>query len=110
MRGTAGTRRANSMRPIDADALLENIEREYNSDHFPTDRDIMDCVRYAPTIDPVKHGRWIPTANYGGIAGFNRRVCSVCQADFSRPYSEAEKYCPNCGARMDGGANESKVS
>lgn len=48
-----------------------------------------------PTVDavPVKHGKW--TDKDGGIA-----TCSVC-GDRWGVWS-VMKYCPNCGAKMDG--------
>ena len=56
------------------------------------------------TIDtvPVRHGRWV------SVPHKLARVCSVCNRD--EPYKFADidadvyDYCPNCGAKMDGGA------
>ena len=50
-----------------------------------------------PSVDAVKHGRWIPVdwkepRRYG---------CSECH----RMVWQLENYCPNCGARMDGEEN-----
>lgn len=96
------------MRPIDADALLEDIEREYNN-HYPTDRDIMDCVRYADTIDPVRHGEWVYNEQKSSMYE-NAFDCSVCKeavyVDSRNGYeTPTQKYCPNCGAKMDAGCN-----
>ena len=50
---------------------------------------------------PVRHGRWI------SVPHKLARVCSVCNRD--EPYKFADinidvyDYCPNCGAKMDGG-------
>ena len=91
------------MRPIDADALLEKDEwltwdgDSYNVIHV-TD------VFCAPTLDvePVRHGRWIWSAENGW-------TCSNCKFDcwhYSErfdpyaPLPDAE-YCPKCGAKMD---------
>lgn len=54
-----------------------------------------EMVADAPTVDvvPVRHGRW--KDKDGGIA-----TCSVC-GDRWGVWS-VMKYCPNCGARMDG--------
>ena len=50
---------------------------------------------------PVKHGRWILESNYrdfdGCICGIYS--CSVC----SVRNDDTTNYCPNCGAKMDGG-------
>lgn len=47
--------------------------------------------------EPVQHGKWIKTDEseewYGDVY-----VCSVCSY---RMIEANEKYCPNCGARMD---------
>lgn len=52
-----------------------------------------------PTIDAeqVRHGRW-EYVDYGGFGNWHctacRKIC-ICNGDFD--------YCPNCGAKMDGG-------
>ena len=52
-------------------------------------------------VEPVVHGRWI------SVGHKLSRICSVCDRD--EPYKFADDnanvydYCPNCGARMDGG-------
>ena len=84
------------MRLIDADALfnaisvhLERIEQEIDD---------------APTIDPVKHGRWKHehlVSTCGGTYAVVR--CSLC--DWQYPTFETD-FCPHCGARMDGDDNE----
>ena len=66
-----------------------------------------DDVESAPTVDavPVVHGRWVeyPRPHYF--------KCSECK--YTVPYRKAMwcngkreyNYCPNCGAKMDGGAD-----
>lgn len=58
-----------------------------------------------PTVDavPVVHGRWEPHPNENG---FDR--CSVCRdCVIYADWADGKKwgYCPNCGAKMDGGEN-----
>ena len=60
----------------------------------------------AADVAPVRHGRWIePTRLYYGAKQYE---CSLCYSDtFWKKHSITEKYpyCPNCGCRMDGGAD-----
>lgn len=60
---------------------------------------VRDMVRKAPAADvaPVVHGRW-------DIMGKTktRRICSKCRWDVPE-YGKFYSYCPNCGAKMDGG-------
>lgn len=49
----------------------------------------------------LKHGRWI--AHAISIKGVPTEACSEC-AGWSYGYNE--KYCSNCGAKMDGENNE----
>ena len=51
----------------------------------------------APTVDaaPVVHGRWIHKGAW-------HIECSECQYILAH-IGEAKNYCPNCGAKMDGG-------
>ena len=97
------------VRLIDADALLESgicAEYGYNDNGLlliPM-RDVTNSIRNAPTIDaePVRHGRWLyncyPTVWYGHGEP-PEWVCSECE---ERAYNTYD-YCPNCGAKMDGG-------
>lgn len=51
----------------------------------------------------VKHGRWISTNPHGYEWTF---VCSECGYIDGYPFNDRHNYCPNCGARMDGGDND----
>lgn len=53
----------------------------------------------AADVAPVVHGRWIPCK----YATSENEDCSNC--GYSTYYGNEYDYCPNCGARMDGGAN-----
>lgn len=53
----------------------------------------------AADVAPVVHGRWDSLDGYK-----TRRVCSVCGWDVPE-YGKFYSYCPNCGAKMDGGDN-----
>lgn len=57
-----------------------------------------------PTIDPapVVHGRWIHDIN-------NLYGCSECIKRETMSPKKLKPYCPNCGARMDGGENDAKT-
>ena len=51
----------------------------------------------AADVAPVRHGRWVHH-----IAGGNQISacwCSVCNVE----HETEQNYCPNCGAKMDGG-------
>jgi len=65
----------------------------------------VDDLQYLPTIEaePVRHGRWIDKGEYA--------VCTECggrsgtQYDGVEPIALMARFCQNCGARMDGGAD-----
>ncbi len=72
------------MRLIDADALLA----AYDDEHKGPPGRARDLIVKAPTVEP-KRGRWID------------EHCSECgKYVFS---GDADRYCPHCGARMEGG-------
>lgn len=54
----------------------------------------MEIVASPPAADvaPVVHGAWQVTDRF--------KACSVCGYAFARLLPD--KYCPNCGAKMDG--------
>lgn len=59
----------------------------------------------AADVSPIKHGHW----EYDKHFRFAR--CSECEAEFyicdleEISGGNLVKYCPNCGAKMDGGEN-----
>lgn len=85
------------MRLIDAYALLaQQFKNDISYNAFRS------LVKRQATIDavPVKHGKWIEEDD-AIITG----TCSVCgwNAIFAETDVSGMPYCPNCGARMDGG-------
>lgn len=68
------------------------------------------CVLHdlpAADVAPVVHGRWIEQEDPMLDVYY---TCSVCKEDFyieTTGYTEKDMflytYCPNCGAKMDGG-------
>ena len=67
---------------------------------------VIDLVKIQPAADvaPVVHGRWVHDGRRidGGIDWFH---CSACGRSESGVYA-FKPYCPNCGAKMDGGADD----
>ena len=50
---------------------------------------------------PVRHGRWIEQDKYTFGVMYD---CSIC-GDRILDNGHSWNYCPNCGAKMDGGAD-----
>lgn len=55
----------------------------------------------AADVAPVVHGRWVPAK-----APFMNECedCSVC--GYRTVWGHRYNYCPNCGAKMDGGGSD----
>lgn len=62
-------------------------------------------IEDAPVVDaaPVVHGRWGEYESFPLTPSLNGCPCSVCKNHFSPSSIIVMKYCPNCGAKMDGG-------
>lgn len=60
-----------------------------------------EIIKNVPAADvaPVRHGRWIET---GYACGENEYQCSECKETEWRTSASRLKYCPFCGAKMDG--------
>ena len=96
---------------IDANNLIEEIreERCYNCRNFKDMKcdycgtaDYIYMIEDMPAADvaPVRHGRWIIDSAGGKIA------CSDCGCIYlGHNGGLPPNYCPNCGCRMDGGAD-----
>ena len=104
---------------IEKEAVINFIENGLNNPDktksFGHDAiEIMAEVRYMPAADvvEVRHGEWIETQEPLGWCDVDCAECSVCHEswiiDEDSSIGEYEcmwHYCPNCGAKMDGGNN-----
>ena len=53
---------------------------------------------------PEVHGRWIRMPQEADFVGCDIYICSNCNEEFMTDCDyEMPKFCPECGARMDGG-------
>ena len=81
--------------------LKKDIHDEYSlglHDGCEYDTKLIDEI---PTADvaPVRHGEWEIVV---GSNGKEYMVCTCCRV--SQDLTGVFTYCPNCGCRMDGGA------
>lgn len=90
----------------------ELLKKQYNASNFCSPElaemvvDVRD-IEDAPAADvaPVRHGRWLLEREPDGKPFCFH--CSVCDSDFHYiGITVAYDYCPNCGAKMDGGEKE----
>jgi hypothetical protein len=96
---------ANEKRLIDANAIYDAVERRYevsSGTEHRCERDLLDLICAADTVDAVEvvHARWqerrFICMDSEVMLGYR---CSKCMLTFDA----ATNYCPNCGAKMDGG-------
>lgn len=99
------------MRLIDFDKLTETVKECSGSWTLPQQEGaelMLDIAEYLAEekedYAPVRHGKWLGYEPYGEVFSV---VCSACGKRF---YFETTKvsheYCPKCGAKMDGGADD----
>ena len=85
--------------------MTEYIERKALRDTlYDADAITMSGVKILnqfPSADvaPVRHGRWGTHSDRP-----DSLICSVCNCGFDMWKHDPHNYCPNCGAKMDGGA------
>ena len=58
----------------------------------------IEAVSNLPSAQPVRHGKWI----FGSTLGHSWMKCSECCVS-QDGQTLCFSYCPNCGAKMDGG-------
>ncbi len=111
------------IRPIDANAAIEKLldyvtELDGDISRGVPEDDISYAIDEVPTLDyaPVIHAHWIydPNAHDYNLGGY---ICSNCK-EINKNLSgiksinpmmfKGSRFCPNCGAIMDGDAEKKK--
>lgn len=94
---------------IEREAAIEACCGDCNPAMCSCDCDEVAAIRYVPAADvqPVRNGRWARLDKRRGSYLF---YCSECggRAYYVHGVRKSEpvcgyRYCPNCGAKMDGG-------
>ena len=96
-------------------AQIEKVQGGWLHDYgFPTNviaalTDVKRFVKNLPTIEPeVRHGQWRIIDN-----DWNCWRCTCCGEEWvlndGNPSDNGMMFCPHCGARMDGGADNGKT-
>ena len=82
---------------IKREALVHRLKSPYL---FNITQRIFEIISEIPAADvaPVVHGRWIEDGS--GII-----ICPECKRGYNL-HAKYTHYCPNCGAKMDGGQCE----
>lgn len=77
-------------------------KEEYNKGWNDCRSAFVECIVDEPAADvaPVVHGNWIPFEHWVHKTYWKGKACSVCNANIG--HKTVFKFCPNCGARMDG--------
>lgn len=87
---------------IEREAVIDLITCRYENPEICTQE-----INSIPAADvvPVVHGRWIHSRYEDCSEQFERVKCSQCnhEAYAMAFYVRGGNYCPNCGAKMDGG-------
>ena len=89
---------------LEREAVIDLITHRYENPEICTQE-----INSIPAADvaPVVHGRWIHSRYEDCSEQFELVKCSQCnhEAYAMALYVRGGNYCPNCGAKMDGGAD-----
>lgn len=99
---------------IDADALVARFSLWLEDDNYADGNTYADIaedfiipsINEAETIEvePVKRGKWIRERRpciFSQTGSADWLTCSVCGERFSTTEVNKEKYCRNCGVKME---------
>lgn len=84
---------------------------------FAAIQKIIQTLEEESTVDaaPVIHGRWeecdwVTYDGHGECVRHSKEAlcCSNCRNAFKKELLWKRNHCPNCGAKMDGGATDEK--
>lgn len=80
-------------------AAIDDIKAIYEYHDTVTEDRIIDHLKRLPTAERM--GKWIRHPEVKNIYGGVYIECSECREKYVVQYVEDEKFCRNCGARMD---------
>ena len=86
---------------ISRKAAIDAVTKAWMDGAYYTET--INAIKDLPTIEPVKHGKWMttPYTNYD-----DAWECSVCGCLWTfiegTPKDNGANYCPHCGAYMRG--------
>jgi len=78
---------------IDADELIEKLDAEPEGGYY-SPHDVISLLMTQPVVEERKAGKWIETDSHEPCW----YKCDQC----GRLYDLPDKYCPECGAKMEG--------
>ena len=95
---------------IDREALKNRLKYGWVNAKF-----VLRIIDEMPEADPERHGRWIKDESTYAGPGLDNLQCSECKRNAVTwrrdiPLSRMYRYCPNCGAKMDGGEDETGLA
>lgn len=85
------------MRLIDADALWMDVI--HAMDYC---EDILEIIEKQPTVEERKTGKW----KISDLPKGKMKYCSECGYGQFMADIREYNFCPNCGAKMEGGKDE----
>ena len=109
---------------IERKTLVERLTRNLNACnpgkfYEMCYQDAINTVTAFPAADvaPVRHGQWEECDyvepcihGFGTIRHKNAGLkCTNCVHVFKKNILWKDNYCPNCGAKMDGGADHGRI-
>ena len=93
-------RELEQINPVDYGAMWD-----YEAHHYVGEglRDCKEAIEGIQTADvaPVVHARWVKDEDGEWSCTNCREAVAICDSGRERTYRKP--YCPNCGAKMDGG-------
>ena len=106
--------RRTNMRLCDLDEIKVCVARQYENCHGYSGskkaiyreailavKSILHSAKPIADVAPVRHGRWIEREKYTFGTMYDCSICDNRILDNGHSWN----YCPNCGAKMDGGAD-----
>lgn len=92
---------------IEREAVLRAVQGQRSPCRSPAQNRMLDCLKAAvirisaADVAPVVHAEWVVCGDGDNVPW----MCSHCGKTTAHKYKVIYgKYCPNCGAMMDGGS------